>query len=95
MWSFIICTVHRILLGYQVKHTGIDRTCSTLESYKQCAQYLVDIQEGRDHLSIDGMIRLNWIFKGKGSGDVDWINLAQDRELWRGATNKLMKFRVP
>jgi hypothetical protein len=41
------------------------------------------------------MIRLNWILKGKGSEDVDWIYLAQDRVLWRDVINKVMKFRVP
>lgn len=81
-----------------MKHTGMDRTCSTHGRDKQCAQYLVGILEGGDQqkdVSIDGMIRLNWILKGKRSEYVDWIYLAQDRVLWRDVLKKFMKFRVP
>jgi hypothetical protein len=28
-------------------------------------------------------------------GDVDWINLAQDRDRWRAVVNTLMNLRVP
>jgi hypothetical protein len=28
-------------------------------------------------------------------GGVDWINLAQDRDLWRDLVNTLMNFRIP
>jgi hypothetical protein len=28
-------------------------------------------------------------------GDMDWINLAQDREQWRVFVNTLMNFRLP
>jgi hypothetical protein len=30
-----------------------------------------------------------------GWGDVDWINLAQDRDQWRALVNTIMKLRVP
>jgi hypothetical protein len=30
-----------------------------------------------------------------GFGDVDWINLAQDRDRWRGLVNTVMNLRVP
>jgi hypothetical protein len=30
-----------------------------------------------------------------GFGDVDWINLAQDRDRWRAIVNTVMKLRVP
>jgi hypothetical protein len=30
-----------------------------------------------------------------GWGDMDWIDLAQDREQWRALTNTVMNFRVP
>jgi hypothetical protein len=28
-------------------------------------------------------------------GDVDWINLAQDRDRWRALVNTVMKLQVP
>jgi hypothetical protein len=28
-------------------------------------------------------------------GDVDWINLAQDRDRWRALVNTVMNLRVP
>jgi hypothetical protein len=30
-----------------------------------------------------------------GFGDVDWINLAQDRDTWRALVNTVMNLRVP
>jgi hypothetical protein len=33
--------------------------------------------------------------KGIGWGGMDWINLAQDRNQWRGLLNKVLKLRVP
>jgi hypothetical protein len=29
-----------------------------------------------------------------GSGDVDWIGLAQDRDMWRALVNAVMNLRV-
>jgi hypothetical protein len=30
-----------------------------------------------------------------GFGDVDWINLAQDRDRWRALVNTVMNLRLP
>jgi hypothetical protein len=30
-----------------------------------------------------------------GFGDVDWINLAQDKDRWRALVNTVMNLRVP
>jgi hypothetical protein len=30
-----------------------------------------------------------------GSGDVDWIHLAQDRDMWRALVNTVMNLRFP
>jgi hypothetical protein len=30
-----------------------------------------------------------------GFGDVDWIHLAQDRDMWRAVVNTVMNLRVP
>jgi hypothetical protein len=43
---------------------------------------------------VDGRIILKWIFK-KWDGDTDWIELAQDRDMWRAVVNAVMNLRVP
>jgi hypothetical protein len=55
-----------------------------------------DLREG-DHLGdsgVDGRIVLKWIFK-KWDGDMDWIELAKDRDTWRALVNAVMNLRVP
>jgi hypothetical protein len=54
-----------------------------------------DRREG-DHLGDPGVGRiiLKWIFK-TWDGDMDWIELAQDRYRWRALVNAVMNLRVP
>jgi hypothetical protein len=45
---------------------------------------------------VDGRIILKWIFERLDcGGDMDWINLAQDRDRWRALVNAVMNLRVP
>ena len=42
----------------------------------------------------DGRIILRWIFRKWDVGDMDWIELAQDRDRWRALGNSVMNLRV-
>jgi hypothetical protein len=50
-----------------------------------------------DHLrdlGVDRRIILKWIFKML-DGEMDWIQLAQNRDTWRALVNAAMNLRVP
>jgi hypothetical protein len=56
-----------------------------------------DLRED-DHLGdtgVDGRIILKWTFKKCDVGDMDWIELAQDRDRWQALVNAVMNVRVP
>ena len=44
---------------------------------------------------VDGRVILKWIFRKWDVGDVDWIELAQDRNRWWSLVNAVMKLWVP
>ena len=47
-----------------------------------------------EYPGVDRRILLKWIFE-KWDGDMDWIDLAQDRERWRTFENAVMNLQVP
>ena len=54
--------------------------------------------EERDRLKdpgVDGRIILRWIFRKRDMGDVNWIELAQDRDRWRALVNAITNLGVP
>jgi hypothetical protein len=51
----------------------------------------------RDHwvdLGVDGRIILNGSSRG-GMWDMDWIEVAKDRDSWRALVNAVIKLRIP
>jgi len=58
---------------------------------------LVGKSAGKSHLEdpgLDGRIILRWIFSKWGCGDMDWIDLAQDRDKWWALANVVRNFWV-
>ena len=51
-------------------------------------------RESSGDLGVDGTIILKRIFR-KFGGEMDWIDLAQDRDRWRALMNAVMNLRVP
>jgi hypothetical protein len=52
----------------------------------------------RDHLGcpdVDGRIILRLILRRWDVGGIDWIELAQYRDMWLALVNAVMKLRVP
>ena len=60
---------------------------------------LVGKSQGWSHLEdpgVDGKMILKWVFdKWYGGLVMDWISLAEDRDIWRAAVNAVMNHRVP
>jgi len=44
---------------------------------------------------VDGRIILRRILRKWDVGDMDWIELAQDRDRWQELVNAVMNLRVP
>ena len=58
---------------------------------------LVEKPEGKDHFVhpvVDWRIILRWIL-GSGMGDLDLIDLVEDRDRWRVLVNAVMNLQVP
>jgi hypothetical protein len=55
------------------------------------------LQKERDHSEdrgVDGRMGSEWILGILTGGDVEWIQLAQDRDRWRAVVNTEMNLRV-
>jgi hypothetical protein len=72
--------------------------CSTNGEKRKAYGLLVGKPEGKRPL---GRPRPRWVDNIRmdlgemGSGDVDWIGLAKDRNRWRALVNSILSLRVP
>jgi hypothetical protein len=48
---------------------------------------------GRPRRTLVGNIKMD--VRERGLGDMDWIDLVQDRDQWRALVNTVMNLRVP
>jgi hypothetical protein len=81
-----------------VKEGEIHRACSTNGGKRDAYRILVGKPEGKrpmgrprcrlvDNIKMD-LSEIGW-------DGMDWIDLGQDRDLWRGLVNTVMNLRVP
>jgi hypothetical protein len=74
----------------------MDKECSTNGEKMNACRILVGRPEGK---RIVGRPRCRWVdsikknLRGIGWGNMDWIDLAQDRDQWRALVNTIMNFR--
>jgi len=77
--------------GDQIKKNEMGGACSKHEGHDRCIQNSGG-ETTRKTQAVDGRIILKWIFK---KWDMDWIDLAQNRDRWRTVENVIMNLRVP
>ena len=80
--------------------TEMGRTCSTYGAIQKCITYRVLVGKlegkrpsGRPRRRWEDNIKLN--LRELGCDPGGWIDLAEDRDLWRAYVRSLMNLRVP
>jgi hypothetical protein len=96
MRSFITCILAK--QNDQVKKDEMGRVCTTNGEKRNAYRILVRKPEEKRPL---GRPRCRWVGNFKmdlgetGWDDMNWIDLAQDRDQWRALVNTVMNLWVP
>jgi hypothetical protein len=98
MRSLPISTPLKILFGDQIKKNEMGGACSTYGERRGVYKVLVGKPEeqrplGRPRRRWEDNIKMD--LQEVGCGDMDWIDLAQDRDRCRTLVNGVMNHRVP
>jgi hypothetical protein len=91
--SFMICTFRQ----GEGEEDGMGRACSTNWDKRNVYRLLVEKPEGRRPLERprhSWLDNIRMVLVDMGSGDVDWIGLAQDRCRWRAVVNSVLNLRI-
>jgi hypothetical protein len=88
-------SIVRVIKARRMRWAG---NAARMEEVRGAYNILVGRPEGRRPV---GRPRRRWEdnfkidYRETGFGNVDWINLAQDRDTWRALVNTIMDLRVP
>jgi hypothetical protein len=93
----IICTLHQILLGNEVKEDKMSRTCNTHDGDEKFLQIIVGKPSGktpfgRTRRTYEVNTRID--LKRNGGESVDWKYRAEDGNRWQVLVDTAMTIRV-
>jgi len=95
MKSFVFYTFHQIFIGYQTEDDEMGVTCRTYGREEKCTTGVCRVTwrtelRGRRKHWCECNIKMD--HKEIVGPDVDWVDLAQNRNKWRVIVNTVMKF---
>jgi hypothetical protein len=85
-------------LGYQIEKNEMGVVCSTYGECRGVYRVLVGKPEGkrpmgRHRIRLEDNIMM--YLQEVGCGDMDWIDLAEDRDRWQALVNAIMNYELP
>jgi len=84
-------------IGDQITAIEMGGACGTNGSEEKCVRDLVQKLEGKDRYlkPICRWDNIKMDLKNMGKGDVDWIDVAEDKDKWQSLVDTVMNLRVP
>jgi hypothetical protein len=82
-------------MGDQIDRKEMDVVCSMYEGQERCTQFLVGNPEGRRSPRHTWKDNIKRDLKEVVWGEMDWIDLAEDRDGWRALIKVAMRLRFP